>query len=337
MIFIIGMGAGSIGIPLQMISKFRNRARRQATRALDKGIWIVLFVISCLLIGCNDDKIENIEVEEFDEIKIMTFNVLYSTSNEATLQALLEADADIIGLQEISTSRLMELAQQLHYNFHSFSKSAGNLSDQDTGILSRFPFTRYSKNGAVVKVNSNLEVGIFSVHLAPYPYQPYDFRDGIIHTPAEAVQAASETRISAIESVLDEVKEIKAEGIPVFLTGDFNEPSHFDWTAETAANNLHFGKVVEWPVSKAIVQAGFIDAFRVKFTSPANFPGITWTTIEAEHEVYDRIDMVYHTSSDAYEFRNVNLVGGLNDVATIRVEDYQSDHYAVVAEYDLLK
>jgi len=298
---------------------------------------LLLFVISHLLIGCIDDKIENIEEEEFDEIKVMTFNVLFSTSNEATLQALLEADADIIGLQEISTSRLMELAQQLHYNFHSFSKSAGNLNDQDTGILSRFPFTRYSENGAVVKVNGNLEVGIFSVHLAPYPYQPYDFRDGIIDTPAEAVEAASDTRITSIESVLDEVKEIKADGIPIFFTGDFNEPSHFDWTAETATNNMHFGKVVEWPVSKAIVQAGFIDAFRLKFASPANFPGITWTTIEAADEVYDRIDMVYHTPSDAFELKNISLVGGLNDIAGIRVQRYESDHYAVVAEYDLLK
>ena len=66
----------------------------------------LLFVVTCLLIGCNDDKVDKVEEEEFDEIKVMTFNVLYTTSNEATLQALLEADADIIGLQEISTSRL---------------------------------------------------------------------------------------------------------------------------------------------------------------------------------------------------------------------------------------
>lgn len=298
---------------------------------------LFLFVIFCLLVSCKDDEIENIEEEEFDEIKVMTFNVLYSTSNEATLQALLEADADIIGLQEISTTRLMELAQQLKYHFHSFSKSAGNLSDQDTGILSRFPFTRYSQNGVVVKVNSDLEVGIFSMHLAPYPYQPYDFRDGIIDTPAEAVEAATETRIASIEDVLEEIKEIQADDIPVFLTGDFNEPSHLDWTLETATSNMHFGKVVEWPVSKAIVQTGLIDAFRSEFVSPANFPGITWTTIESADEVYDRIDMVYHTPSDAYDLKNVSLVGGLNDIAGIRVQDYESDHYAVVAEYDLLK
>jgi exonuclease III len=298
---------------------------------------LFLVVIFCLLVSCKDDEIENIEEEEFDEIKVMTFNVLYSTSNEATLQALLEADADIIGLQEISTTRLMELAQKLKYHFHSFSKSAANLSDQDTGILSRFPFTRYSKNGVVVRVNSGLEVGVFSVHLAPYPYQPYDFRDGIIETAAEAIEAATKTRMPAIEDVLEEVEEVKTEGIPVFLTGDFNEPSHLDWTIETATNNMHFGKIVEWPVSKKIVQAGFVDTYRSKFLSPANFPGITWTTIESEEEVYDRIDIVYHTTSDKYDFKDVSLVGGLDDTAEIRVQDYESDHYAIVATYELLK
>jgi exonuclease III len=302
-----------------------------------KDFRLLFFVVTCLLIGCNDDKVEKVEEEEFDEIKVMTFNVLYTSSNEATLQALLEADADIIGLQEISTSRLMELAQQLHYHFHSFSKSDGNLNDQDTGILSRFPFTRYSKNGAVVRVNSGLDVGIFTVHMAPYPYQPYDFRDRIITTPQQAIQAATQTRFPSIESVLEEVDELKADAIPVFFTGDFNEPSHLDWTTETAANNMHFGKIVEWPVSKRIIQSGFVDAYRMKFSMPADYPGVTWTTIESENEVYDRIDMVYHTASDAYEVKDVRLIGGPGDNAGIKVQDYESDHYAVVATYKLLK
>ena len=302
-----------------------------------KDFRLLLFVVTCLLIGCNDDKIDRVEEEEFDEIKVMTFNVLYTTSNEATLQALLEADADIIGLQEISTSRLMELAQQLRYHFHSFSKSDGNLSDQDTGILTRFPFTSYSENGVVVRVNSGLDVGIFTVHLAPYPYQPYDFRDGIITTPQQAVLAATQTRIPSIESVLEEMEELKAGAIPVFFTGDFNEPSHLDWTAETAANNMHFGKIVEWPVSKRIIQSGFVDTYRMKFPIPADFPGVTWTTIESENEVYDRIDIVYHTASDQYEPKDVRLIGGPDDNAGIKVQDYESDHYAVVATYKLLK
>ena len=47
--------------------------------------------------------------------------------------------------------------------------------------------------------------------------------------------------------------------------------------------------------------------------------------------------MVYHTTSDAYEVKDVRLIGGPGDNAGIKVEDYESDHYAVVATYKLLK
>ena len=65
--------------------------------------------------------------------------------------------------------------------------------------------------------------------------------------------------------------------------------------------------------------------------------GVTWTTVESENEVYDRIDMAYHTTSDAYEVRDVRLIGGPGDNAGIKVRDYESDHYAVVATYKILK
>lgn len=292
--------------------------------------------LACLLITCtSNNEINQPVVEEFDEIKVMTYNVLYSTSNEATLQVLKETDADIIALQEVSAARLAELSQRLHYHHHSFSKTSGNLSDQDTGILSRFPLVRFFENGVVLRVNPKLDLAVFSVHLAPYPYQPYDFRDGIITTPAEAIAAASILRLPALEAVLEEVMEARNDSIPVFLSGDFNEPSHMDWTTETAASNLHFGKAVDWPVSNTLVQSGLIDVYRVKFPNAANFPGITWTTIESPDEVYDRIDMIYQTNEQAFSLKDVRLVGGSADIAGIKVEGYPSDHYAVLATYKL--
>jgi hypothetical protein len=51
-----------------------------------------------------------------------------------------------------------------------------------------------------------------------------------------------------------------------------------------------------------------VDTYRSKFSNPADFPGITWTTIESSDEVYDRIDMIYHTSSNKYDMKDVRLV-----------------------------
>ena len=298
-----------------------------------------IFLTICLaglLFGCTSNSVTIKPTEsEFNEIKVMTYNVLFSTSNEATVQVLRETGADIIGMQEISASRLGNLAQQLNYQQHSFSSAAGNGGANDTGILSRFPISRVLSNGVVVKVNPGLEVGVFTVHLPPYPYQPYDFRDGIITTATQAVASASATRLSKIQSVLDEIKELQNENIPIFLTGDFNEPSHLDWTVETASLNLHFGKIVEWPMSKIIYTAGFVDSYRTKFNNPSNYYGITWTTLESTNEVYDRIDMIYQTETPAFTLQDIRLVGGLGDSASITVVGYPSDHYAVEATYKL--
>ncbi|MBG9733118.1 hypothetical protein [Paenibacillus alvei] len=51
------------------------------------------------------------------------------------------------------------------------------------------------------------------------------------------------------------LEHLTEQGVPMFLTGDFNVPSHLDWTEETKEG--HFGVTVEWPVSKRLKQLHF--------------------------------------------------------------------------------
>ena len=296
---------------------------------------IIFSTLLCLTNCTKSDDVQEDSTEEYEEIKVMTYNILYSTSNDQTLKTIRETNADIIGLQEASQARIIELAQNLHYKFYLIPESSGNFGANDTGILSRFPITRFLKDGVVVQVNPELEVAIFTVHLSPYPYEPYDFRDGVITTPQQAITSASETRLPEINPVLEQIQEIKTENIPVFLTGDFNEPSHLDWTETTASHNMHFNQVVEWPVSKAIAAVDLKDAYRMKFENAANFPGNTWTTFESDDEVYDRIDIIYHSEETKLSLFDVRLVGGTTNTAGIKVDGYASDHYAVMATYKL--
>lgn len=296
-------------------------------------VWIYLFL--AILTGCEKPVIIPEPVEEFNELKVMTYNVLYTVDNSITLKVLRETAPDVIGFQEISVDKLSDLASKLQYYHHHFPKTSANMSNQDTGILSRFPIVRLLTDGVVVQVNKNLQVAVFTVHLSPYPYEPYDFRDGVITTPEQAIASASLTRLPEIEPVIDQIEAMQAEGIPVFVTGDFNEPSHFDWNATTAANNLHFEKIVSWPVSNAIVNSGLVDAYRLAFSNAANFPGNTWTPVRTPNEVYDRIDIIYHSENEAYSLTDIRLVGGLSDGSGISVEGYASDHFGVLAAYAL--
>src|SRR5689334_10740495 len=96
---------------------------------------------------CEDDNKTDRAVKQIEKFSIMSYNILYTTSNDGTLKVLQETNADIIGFQETSATRLSELAQKLHFYNHNFKKSESNMSGEDTGILSRFPIIRFFNHG----------------------------------------------------------------------------------------------------------------------------------------------------------------------------------------------
>lgn len=72
--------------------------------------------------------------------------------------------------------------------------------------------------------------------------------------------------------------------MPLLLVGDFNTPSHQDWIEETKLNfkiflnqkislrQSHYGRVIEWPTTKILTEAGFTDTFRA-LNDPIEEPG----------------------------------------------------------------
>ena len=65
------------------------------------------------------------------------------------------------------------------------------------------------------------------------PYGPYAIRDGA--SLADVLDARASVRLPAIQDQLRVLPPLAAGGMPTFLTGDFNSPSHLDWTAAVAA------------------------------------------------------------------------------------------------------
>jgi len=269
-----------------------------------------------------------------DTLTVMTYNVLYATPDDGTIRALNAADPDLVGLQEISEPRLRYIADSLGYYYHHHGEHEAS-GENDTGLLSRYPLSQVTRYGATIYLTVNDPVHIANVHLSPYPYEPYELRDGEI-TPDEAVAQARYTRFPEIQPVLEALEEPLEEGVPVLLTGDFNEPSHLDWTSAAAEAGLHLEKTVAWPVSREIVRHGFRDAFRTVYPDAVERPGPTWTTLTGDpDEVHDRIDMVY-VAGEGVEVVDAYTVG-LRDVppTDVAVEGYPSDHRSVVATITL--
>lgn len=285
------------------------------------------------------------QVNAIDTLRVMSYNIWGGgfTAGQPlsqTAAVIAAAEADIIGLQEASSSA-DDIAALLGFYSHGFNS--------DLSIISRYPISQVvagtfaaTTRGVKIQLSPGQEVYLFDSHLAPYPYQPYDIRDAIITSEAQAITGAESARGSQVNTLLSHVSGALATGLPVFLVGDFNEPSHLDWTQEAADAELNFGMKVNWPASTKLANAGFVDAFREVRPDEDNDQARTWTpgapppTIVA-NEVHDRIDFVYYNApSHVVATEALTLGYNANDGFTdIAVQPYPSDHRAVVVEFNL--
>ncbi len=271
-----------------------------------------------------------LERDRPDSLTVMTYNVLYATPDAGTIRAIQSVDPDIVALQEVSEPRIRYIARELGYYFHHHGEHEASGAN-DTGLLSRYPISLVSRYGATIYLTVNDPIHVANVHLAPYPYEPYELRDGEIG-PDEAVAQARYTRLPQLKPVLASLNEPLQRGDPVVLMGDFNEPSHLDWTADAAAAGLHLEIEIGWPISQEVVRHGFRDAYRTVHPDEAERPGQTWTTLQGDpSEVHDRIDMIYVAGADV-DVVEAYTVGLRPEPPTdVAVPGYPSDHRAVVA------
>jgi hypothetical protein len=140
-------------------------------------------------------------------------------------------------------------------------------------------------------------------------------------------------------------------GAPVFLTGDFNEASHLDWTAAAAAAGVHAAEV-PWPASLAVTARGFKDSWREVYPNEVTHPGRTWSPVYPSTylnpgddlamqprpilEPQDRIDFVYYTGSNVAAVESKRSGPPAGDlVEELEIENYPSDHNAVTSTFRL--
>jgi len=269
-------------------------------------------------------------------ITVLSFNLLVGGTQiaplEQTAKLIRESGADVVGIQEIGKSgpKLAELT-----GLKLFDQGG-----EDTGLLSRFPIIGHSANkwGAKLDVAGRGPLWLFNAHLPASPYQPYQLA-GIpygnapfVETSTEAIAQALTARGANVGRMLMEIGMAMRAGGPILLTGDFNEPSHLDWT-ERAAKAKRCQIPVAWPTSRAIVDAGLSDVYRAVHPDETKQPGHTWTPRPSKREVHDRIDMIYARGLKPI---SAKIIGESLDHADIVITPFPSDHRAVVVQVEFL-
>lgn len=313
----------------------------------------VALTITAALTGCGGTT----DASASQTLRILSFNAWGAGLNdggplEETLAVLRRVDADLIGLQEVRAESVdcdaedcdaagasVAPAIAVALGYHLFEPDASNDALWASAILSRYPIVAVTPNELGVVVDTGkLRVALFNVHFTDYPYQPYQLT-GIPYSDApflddadSAVRAADLARGDAVTLLLDEIAAVGSVDV-VFVTGDFNEPSFRDWTPRAVATGRH-PFAVEYPATKRLESAGFVDAYRQVWPDEIEKPGFTWTpsvAADADNEHHDRIDFVFVRGAHA-TIANASVVGESPQSSEIVVTPWPSDHRAVLAE-----
>ncbi len=312
--------------------------------------------------------------EEFPDqalsFRVMTFNILqgggeaknvgfdnshFGGSRFDELAAVIKlAKADVVGVQEDTASDklLMEL---------------GPGWQRVGSIYSRLAMTKVSVQPYLtivrVRLSEQLEATVVNCHWTPPAkgYGPDVLQSQLLKNPKSSLADLARLAEKACavpdgargyKSTLSAIENAQKATPWVLLTGDFNEPSHLDWTenyqkhgADRWVKNptptpLTFP--VAWPGSTLLAEAGIIDSYRAVYTDEVKKPGWTWTPQYPVNtagrrpfadQCLDRIDRIYH-SGETIEAVSASVVGEKSPSTDIIYEGpWPSDHRAVVVEF----
>ena len=192
---------------------------------------------------------------EETSIRVMTYNACRGGTYQGqplsqSAKMIREAQADIVGLQEIGEN-VPKLAKLLGWNHIGPFLTRYEIVEHVKGLGKR-PW-----DGIKVKLPSGQHAYAFNAHLPNPPNQAYQLmglKGGYrsypkIDTEEEAIAGAKKARGKYIARLLKLIKSFaENRGTLSLWSGDFNEPSHLDWT-EAAAKAGHHPMKVEFPTT----------------------------------------------------------------------------------------
>ena len=300
-------------------------------------------------------------------VRVMSFNILQGGGDASNVgfsdddyngsrmddiaQVIIASGANIVGIQE--PPRGDTLLDELGSDWHR----AGSIYS----TYNIEPIALGNVDVARVTMTDGVSVVVVNIHWRPYPYGPYDAQESLREHGAPndhdafaqlILQGADKSGgARGIDETLDAIRPLIEQGEIVLLTGDFNEPSHLDWTDRAAVEGMDRWVTnptgvplrfkIAWAGSTALYELGMTDAYRAVHRDEVARPGITWTPTYAEgtvgrrpfgEQVLDRIDMIYFAGEGVRAVR-CDVIG--EDAQACEIAHptrWPSDHRAVLAE-----
>lgn len=241
---------------------------------------------------------------EPDPINVLAWNI-WRGGNEAmdakdprikgrkqdqVVRVIRDSKADVVAMVETYGSGQV-IAHGLRYHFHP--------RGTNVAIFSRWPvkkdisvYKEFNCVGALIERPDGRQFALYSVwiHYVDDIWTDPASRKG--RNAADLLAKDGDSRKVEIKAILDGIEEKMKDhpGVPVILAGDFNSNSHLDYVA--AAGSQFGGLIAEWPVTKLVADAGFVDTYRKLNPKINRMVDRTWSPRFPEQE-QDRIDFIY--------------------------------------------
>lgn len=307
-------------------------------------------------------------------LSVLTFNILQGGHDAATVgfpnsrfggsrfddlaRIISRTNPDSLGIQEDTPtdSLLLALGEGWNRCYNMYSKL--KLSPLETnGDLLNACRVHLPNGDSLVFVNCHwLPTGGYGPGIiqqrilnATIPADPGVFEKEILDATGQIADGPR-----GYQATVDLVQPYLQANEKVILVGDFNEPSHLDWTARYArmgsdrwvenptATPLRFA--ISWQGSKALEDSGLSDAYRTIHTDEVANPGVTWTPPypkntpgrqEYNNQVLVRVDRIYFSRRGLVCKSASRITGKIGNGDIALEADWPSDHWAVLAEFEL--
>jgi len=331
------------------------------TNIMNKLIIVVFVVFAFWAIGNTGS-----EKPVGKQIKVLQINAWHGATTvpggfKGLLGIIEQIDPDIILLCETKhnninvVTKLVDTLKILGKTYY------GETNNGSASLMSKYPIESANTccasevQGPMAKAYISIEghtLAVYSAHLDYKHYECYLPRgySGVswkkIASPIDnADSILKANRLSERdESISAFVKDAKVEiekGNLVLLGGDFNEPSHMDWQADTKDIRDHNGLVIHWDCSVMLSEMGMIDSYRQKFPDAVKYPGFTFPsannavpvdklTWAPEADERDRIDFIYYYPNSAWSLSNVSIVGPEETIVRGKVKERDSEDSFIV-------
>lgn len=324
--------------------------------------------------------------QKTETFKVLQFNIwqegtVVKGGFAALVDEIVRSDADFVTLSEVRNYRNTRFCDRIVEALKERGETYYSFYTEDSGLLSRYPisdsttiFPLNDDRGSMYRLvtkKGNQEFAVYTTHLDYRNCAYYDVRgyNGNTWEKEEAVTDVdsilalnrASVRDDAIAKFLVEAQKDREAGRIVILGGDFNEPSHLDWTEATKDMFDHHGAVVPWDCSMMLAKAGFKDSYREMYPDPVRYPGFTYPAdckdVELKHLLWapeaderDRIDFIMYAPFEGLSLTNVNIIGPKGDILrgervteetsdpiTEPIAIWPTDHKAVLATFTLAK